>query len=107
MVLENYVPQISFAITAIVCVFLSEYLFKGGKDWAKKFIMKHRFSPRKEGFLFFFLIVVLIIPAIAIGFQRFFSDLLVMQRANVDVIVIAMMIAFYFYFNRKFYKRWF
>lgn len=107
MVFENYIPQVSFALSTVIVVFLSDYIFRGGKGWIKRFIKGHRFSQRNEGFLFFFMTIVILIPVFTIGLQSIFNDIFTMQKNNVDIIVVLFVVVFYLFFSRKFYKKWF
>lgn len=104
--LENYIPQISFAMTAIIAVFISDYFFTGTKKGVKTFLSGFHWSTKKEGFIVFLVSVVIIIPLATILLQRFIESILIQYQQNLIWIIVGFLVICFLYFNKKYYNHW-
>jgi len=102
MALEQYIPSIAFVMTAVIGVYISNLLFKGGKGWTKSPIFTKRFLTKEEGFIVF-LISVVIGSLASVFAQPYLEAWLNQNSSNFAYIVLAFLGVTAFYYKQNFY----
>ena len=105
--LEEYISKIAFAMTAIIIVFISDFLFTGTRGGVKTFLSGYHWSTKKKGFVIFLVSIVIIIPLVAIFFQGIMENFLNQQKENLLWILLIFFGVCFLYFNKKYYNNWF
>ncbi len=105
--LEKYITQIAFAMTAIIAVFVSDLFFTGDKNFIKTFLSGHQISSKKQGFIAFILNAIIVIPLIAFFLQGIIENILIQYQQNLIWIIVVFLAVCFLYFNKKYYNNWF
>ena len=103
--LENYIPQIAFAMSAIIAVFASDLFFTGDKNFVRTFLSGRHISSKMQGFIAFILNAIILIPLIAFFLQKFIENSLVQNQQNLIVILLVFLGLCFLYYNHKYYKK--
>ena len=98
--LENYITQISFAMTTFIAIFIGSFFFKGGKGWTKTVQSGHLFSPKLKGFLWFFA-APLIIAALSPFLYQIILSFLSQHIANLIWILLLFFGALWIYYCKE------
>ncbi len=102
--LENYIPQIAFAMTAIIAVFVSDLFFTGDKNFVRTFLSGYKISSKMQGFIAFILNAIIVIPLIAFFLQKFIENTLIQNQQNLILILLVFLGVCFLYYNYKYYK---
>ena len=98
---EEYIPQISFGVTAVICVMFGGVIFKGGNGWNKTLRSGNLFDSKKAGFLFY-LIEIIVIAIGAIFIEGVIRNFLYDNIANLSWILILFSLVTYVYYCHSF-----
>lgn len=96
---EQYIPQIAFGMTAIICAFLGGIFIRHGRGWTKTIISGGKFASKKQGFIVF-IVGATIMAILATWLKSLIESTLYANPNNIFGIVIVFFIACLLYYDR-------